>query len=80
MKHKSSLCAHGGIHQWGVNYWGTYDPVVYCIIMSTLLDIKSIHEFTSRFIDFVLLFPQADLDVDVFVGLPLEMGVYGNIG
>ena len=23
-KHKARLCAHGGIQQWGVNYWETY--------------------------------------------------------
>ena len=23
IKHKSRLCAHGGIQKWGVNYWET---------------------------------------------------------
>ena len=27
-KHKARLCAHGGIQQWGVNYWETLSPVV----------------------------------------------------
>ena len=27
-KHKSRLCAHGGMQQWGINYWETYAPVV----------------------------------------------------
>ena len=26
--HKDRLCAHGGQHQWGINYWETYAPVV----------------------------------------------------
>ena len=28
LKHKARLCAHGGMTQWGVNYWETYSPVV----------------------------------------------------
>ncbi|KAL7504929.1 hypothetical protein ACHAXN_005720 [Cyclotella atomus] len=27
-KHKARLCAHGGMQQWGKNYWETYSPVV----------------------------------------------------
>ena len=27
-KHKARLCAHGGMQQWGVNYWETYALVV----------------------------------------------------
>ena len=46
----------------------------------SLLDISSIHEFKSRSIDFVFSFPQAKLDADVFMNLPLVMGVDGNIG
>ena len=36
-----------------------------------LLVIASIHEFPSRSIDSVLAFPQADLDVYVFVDITL---------
>ena len=46
----------------------------------SLLYIGSIHEFPMISIDFLLTFPKADLDVYFFVGLPLGMGVYGNIG
>ncbi len=27
-KHKARLCAHGGMQQWGENYWETYSSVV----------------------------------------------------
>ena len=46
----------------------------------SLLDISSIHEFKSRSIDFVFDFPQDKLDADVFMNIPLVMGVDGNIG
>ena len=48
--------------------------------MRSLLAIASIHELPRRSIDSVPTFPQADLDVDVFVDLPLGMGVDGNGG
>ena len=49
------------------------------ISVRSLLDIASIHKFTSRLIDFVLDFPEAELDVEVFMDLPLGMGVAVNI-
>ena len=27
-KHKAHLCVHGGMQQWGVNYWENHSPVV----------------------------------------------------
>ena len=39
--------------------------------MRSLLDIKSLHEFTSRLIDFVPDFPQSYLDFDVLMGISL---------
>ena len=68
------------MQQWRVNYWETYAPVVNWISVMSLLDIESIHEFPSRSIDIVLEIPQADLDVDFFMGLPLGMRVDVNRG
>ena len=80
MKHKARLCAHGGIEQYGVNYWETYDLVIHCISVRSLLYIAIIHELSSISNDFLLAFPQYDLDVDVFMDLPLVIGVDGNRG
>ena len=44
----------------------------------SLLAIASIHEFPSRSIDFVLAFPQAVLDMDILMEIPLGMEVYGK--
>eukprot|EP00957_Ditylum_brightwellii_P143225 10912720-Ditylum_brightwellii.AAC.1 len=27
MKHKARLCAHGGMQQWGLDFWETFSPV-----------------------------------------------------
>ncbi len=72
MKHKARLCAHGGMQKkWGVNYWETYSPVVNWISVRTVLAIATIHDLPSFSIDFVLAYPQADLDVPVYMELPI---------
>ena len=80
MEQKTRFFPHGGIQQWGVNYWENYSPVVNWISVRLLLDIAIIHEFSSISIDFVLEFNQSDLDVDVLIDLNLGMGVNGNRG
>ena len=77
-KYKARLCAHGGMQEWGVNYWETYAPVVNWISVRFLLILGEIAGLESRTIDFVLAFPQADLDVPVYMDFPLGMEVPGN--
>jgi len=79
-KHKARLCAHGGMQQWGVNYWETYAPVVNWISVRFLLVLSEIAGLESQAIDFVLAFPQAELDVPVYMELPLGMEVPNSIG
>jgi len=69
-KHKARLYAHGGQHTWGQDYWDTYAPVVTWASVRTLLIIAKIHKLESKSIDFVLAFPQADLDAPVYMELP----------
>ena len=75
MKHKYRLCSHRLMKQCVVNYWETYDTVVNCISVSSVLYISSIYELPSISIDFVLAFYQYDIDVDFFMDLPLVMVV-----
>ena len=70
-KHKARLCAHGGMQTWGQNYWETYAPVVNWASVRLLLAIAKIHNLPSKGIDFVLAFPQAELEVPVYMELPL---------
>ena len=69
-KHKARLCAHGGQQTWGIDYWDTYAPVVTWASVRLLLIVAKIHGLQSKSIDFVLAFPQADLDVPVYMELP----------
>ena len=75
IKHKARLCAHGGQQRWGVNYWETYSPVVNWMSVRLMLIISIIHDLPVRSVDFVLAFPQADLDVPVFMELPAGMEI-----
>ena len=79
-KHKARLCAHGGQQQWGVNYWETYAPTVNWISVRFLLVIAEILNLDTKAIDFVLAFPQADLEVPVYMELPagMELAGHGN--
>ena len=76
MKYKDRLCAHVGMQRWGVNYWETYAPLSNWISVRTILAVAKIHGLSSQSIDFVLAFPQADLNgVNVFMQLPIGMEV-----
>ena len=55
-KHKARLCAHGGMQQWGVNYWETYSPVVNWISVRLLLPIAIMNDLPTTAIDFALAF------------------------
>ena len=79
-KYKARLCAHGGMQQWGVNYWETYAPVVNWVSVRFLLILSEIVGLNNRAIDFVLAFPQAKLDVPVYMELPIGMDVAGAGG
>ena len=69
-KHKARLCAHGGQQTYGQDYWDTYAPVVSWASVRFLLIVAKIHKLESKSIDFILAFPQADLDVPVYMELP----------
>ena len=70
VKHKARLCAHGRMQQWGTNYWETYSPVVNMVVRLILL-LVWMYKLESKAIDFVLAFPQAELDVDIWMYLPI---------
>ncbi len=69
-KHKARLCAHGGMQQWGTNYWETFSPVVNTITVHLILLLAQIYKLDSKAVDFVLAFPQAELDVHIWMYLP----------
>ena len=77
LKHKARLYAHGGMQKWGKNYWETYSPVVNMITVRLILLIAQIYKLDSKAINFVLAFPKADLDVDIWMYLPSGFQIDG---
>ena len=63
---------------WGEIYWEIYAPVVSYLSVRTLLVLSVLHDLESRLIKFTLSFPQADLDLDVFMELPPGLDIGGN--
>ncbi len=64
------------MQQWGVSYWETYSLIASTLTVCLLLALCNIHGLESKSIDFVLAFPQTNLDVDICMELP--MGIVIN--
>ena len=79
LKHKARLCAHGGMQRWGIDFWETYGPVVNWISVQLLLILAILHGLEIKSINFMLAFPQADLDTDIYMELPFGFE-YGQKG
>jgi hypothetical protein len=69
-KHKARLNIRGGQQTHGMNYWETYSPVVNWFSIRLCLTFSLIFNWSTRQIDFVLAFPQADVECDLFMELP----------
>jgi hypothetical protein len=74
-KHKARLRAHGGMQQWGTNYWETFSPVVNMVTVHLILLLSQIYKLDSKSIFFVLAFQQAELDVNIWMYLPIGFQV-----
>ena len=77
MERKARLCAHGGIQKCGVNYWEIFSPVVNWMSVRLILILGIVHNLPTRAIDFLLAFPQAELDVPVY--MELLVGINPNV-
>jgi hypothetical protein len=69
-KHKARINIHGGQQTHGVNYWETFSPVVNWFSIRLCLTFSLIFDWHTRQLDFVLAFPQADVECDLYMELP----------
>jgi len=69
-KWKSRLIIHGGKQTYGFNYWETFSPVVRwsTIRLTLILAIK--YQWPTRQLDFVLAYPQAPVECDLYMEIP----------
>ena len=62
----------------GVNYWDTYSPVVSRETIRSLLTLSILNNWYTRQIDFVLAFPQAKPEGDMYMEIPRGCSVNGS--
>ena len=60
---------HGGQQQHGVNFWDTYSPVVTWTSIRFLLLVCLCQGWASKQLDFVLAYPQAPVECDMYLEL-----------
>jgi hypothetical protein len=70
-KWKARLNCHGGQQEHGINFWETYSPVVNWYSIRLFLIISIMKGWETRQIDFVLAFPQADVECDIYMEVPV---------
>ena len=66
------------MQQYGVNDWETYSPTVNCISVCFLMIVAQVLKLDTQAIGFVLAFPQAELEVPVYMELPAGMDLAGH--
>jgi hypothetical protein len=69
-KWKARLNLHGGRQTYGVNYWETYAPVVNWFSIRLFLIMAIAKGWHTRQIDFVLAYPQADIECELYMQIP----------
>jgi len=69
-KWKARLNIHGGKQVKGIHYWGTYSPMVCWASISLALTLSMLHGWFMAQMDFVLAYPQVDIEVPLFMKMP----------
>ena len=77
-KWKARLNVHGGKQEYGLNYWETYSPVVVWTTVRLFLILTLLNGWKSRQVDFVLAFPQADIEVPMYMEIPRGFQLEGS--
>jgi len=62
---QARLNAHGVQQEFGINYWETYASTIRLIIT-----LAKVNRWYSRQLDFVLAYPQADIEGEIYMKLP----------
>jgi hypothetical protein len=69
-KWKARLSVHGGQQVYGVNFWETFAPVVTWASIRLVLILSILHRWKTQQIDFVLAYPQADVETEMYMNVP----------
>ena len=77
-KWKARLNIHGGKQEHGVHFWETYAPVVQWTSIRMCLILSVLQGWHTRQLDFVLAFPQADVESEQYMEMPKGFDVGGH--
>lgn len=78
-KYKARLNLHGGKQEYGVNYFETYAPVVTWFAIRLLIIFAITFNWYLRQIDFIMAYPQAPIEMDMYMELPMGIQTkHGN--
>jgi hypothetical protein len=77
-KWKARLNVHGGKQEHGVNYWETYAPVIAWDTIRLFLILALLNGWATRQIDFVLAYPQADIECPIYMEIPSQFQYQGS--
>ena len=78
--HKARLNIHGGQQEFTINFFDTYSPVINWFAIRILLIHTVIFKWHTRQIDFVLAYPQADIEIPLYMKVPAGIKVKGKKG
>jgi Reverse transcriptase (RNA-dependent DNA polymerase) len=78
-KWKACINIHDGKQTKGVNYWDTYAPVATWSSIRIIMNMAAIYGWVTRQLDFVLAFPQAPVETDLYMEIPSGFVVDGEI-
>ena len=71
-KWKARLNVHGSKQIKNIHYWETFSPVVRWSSIRLFLILAAINRWKMRQVDFVLVFPQADIETELFMEIPKD--------
>jgi Reverse transcriptase (RNA-dependent DNA polymerase) len=77
-KWKARINIHGGKQTKGVNYWDTYAPVATWASIRLIMNMAAAHGWVTRQLDFVLAFPQAPVETDLYMEIPKGFLIDGD--
>ena len=77
-KWKARLNVHRRMQMHGVNFWDTYAPVVTWPTIRLILILSLLFGWYTAQVDFVLAYPQADAECDLYLGIPRGFHISGT--
>ena len=77
-KHKACLNVHGGKQEYDSKLFETFSPVVTWFTIRMVLVLSLINEWSTSQVEFVLAFPHANIEFDMYMEIPQNIETKGG--